>query len=221
MIKIIDELEAKAPEGFAGELAKLVGTGAISGGTWISANGATVFNAIAKANTTPLGESLAGLAEGAIQIFGKQFSSLSGNAGNVIRNLPFFQDRTFITKIANVFKGDGAKLLGGAVAIVGVVAGAYMQHKEDEAAKERERKRNKIRQDIVANFEDIANQITQKMTESVRNWMDTNVTPIVDGMNNEIKALETKSSNSKIQSEKLAKMLTRTENLIAEIESQS
>ena len=94
----------------------------------------------------------------------------------------------------------------------------YMTYRDGEKAKARERERQAAVEDIRKNFSDVADNVGGQMLDSVRQWLAQNIAPVIATFDDKIKAIESSTADDKIKSEKLSELLTRTENLIGEIQ---
>ena len=94
-----------------------------------------------------------------------------------------------------------------------------MTYRDGEKAKERDRERLKAMEDIRTDFNKAADNIGEQMLDSVRKWMDATITPIINSFDEKIKSVESQTSAEKVKSEKLSELLTRTENLIGDIQA--
>ena len=144
--------------------------------------------------------------------------------GNLVKNLPFFEETivsqpTTVNKIAQAFTGNGSKILGAGLAVAGAAVSLWMLYRENKQAEKRERELQRRRNEIMTGFNDLADDIGRDILNGVKNFMTQNIDPLVKNFDAQIKAVENQISNEHAKSEKLSELLTRTENLIAEIQA--
>ena len=176
---------------------------------------------------TPLGQFVGGAVnigtrvalDGQLGIF-QGFSGIIANqASNFVKALPFFQAELTAGQRVAAFIAGNARALGAGLAVVGAAVGMYMTYRDGEKAKERDRERLKAMEDIRTDFNKAADNIGEQMLDSVRKWMDATITPIINSFDEKIKSVESQTSAEKVKSEKLSELLTRTENLIGDIQA--
>ena len=109
--------------------------------------------------------------------------------------------------------------IGKALGIIGALWTAYSIVKGAEEQRKREAEQLKAKNNIMAGFNDVAADVERDLLNNVRSFMAQNVEPIISAFDEKIKAVETATANDKIKSEKLSELLTRTENLIGEIQA--
>ena len=124
-----------------------------------------------------------------------------------------------VNRIAQAFTGNGSKILGAGLAVAGAAVSLFMLYRENRKAEERERELQRKRNEISTGFNDIADDIARELLNGVKTFMSQNIDPIVANFDAQIKAVESQISGDKSKSEKLAELLTRTENLIGELQA--
>lgn len=204
-----------------------IGGGFAAGGALLAQQGAQFAAQFIMPAITPLGQFVGGAVnvgvrvalEGQLGMF-QGFSGLIANqASNLVKALPFFQAEVTLTSRIASFVAANARLLGAGLAAVGMFFSIAMTYHDGEKAKERERERLKVMEEIEKNFYDVAEKIGKQMLESVKSWMTTNIDPVIVNFDEEIKNVEAQTSHEQVKSEKLSELLTRTENLIGEIQA--
>lgn len=144
---------------------------------------------------------------------------IANQAGNFVKALPFFQAELTTTQRIAAFIAGNARLLGAGLAVAGAVLSMYMTYRDGEKAKEREREYQKAMEEIRENFSNVSDNVGEQMQNSVNQWLEQNISPVIATFDEKIKAVENQTASEKIKSEKLAELLTRTENLIGEIQA--
>ncbi|MBQ6297468.1 MAG: GTPase domain-containing protein [Selenomonadaceae bacterium] len=144
---------------------------------------------------------------------------IANQAGNFVKALPFFQAELTTTQRIAAFIAGNARLLGAGLAVAGAVLSMYMTYRDGEKAKEREREYQKAMEEIRENFSTVADNVGEQMQTSVNQWLEQNSSPVIATFDEKIKAVDNQTASEKIKSEKLAELLTRTENLIGEIQA--
>lgn len=124
-----------------------------------------------------------------------------------------------LNRIAQAFTGNGSKILGAGLAVVGVVVSLFMLHNEGKKAEEAERKLQQSRKDIITGFKDVADDVGRDLSKNVRDFMAQNIDPLIAGCDKQIKTFEAQAAGEQVKSEKLSALLKRTENLIGEIQN--
>ncbi|MBR1647550.1 MAG: 50S ribosome-binding GTPase [Selenomonadaceae bacterium] len=203
-----------------------LGAGGVVAGAFVAQQGAQFAAQFAKVGITPLGNAV-GNAVGAGVGFGLAgtdagiFSGILGKgAGELVKNLPIFKaEPTMVNKIAQMFTGNGSKILGAGLAVAGAAVSIWMLYRENQQAEKRERELQRRRNEIMTGFNDLADDIGRDILNGVKNFMTQNIDPLVKNFDAQIKAVEDQISGDKAKSKKLAELLTRTENLIAEIQA--
>lgn len=204
-----------------------IGGGFAAGGAIVAQQGAQFAAQFIMPAVTPLGQFVGGAVnvgvrvalEGQLGMF-QGFSGLIANqAGNLVKALPFFQAKVTLTSRIASFVAANARLLGAGLAVVGAVVSLAMTYYDGEKAKEREKERLTIMEEIEKNFHDAAENIGKQMLDSVKDWMTANIDPVIASFDEKIKAVAAQTSHEQVKSEKLAALLKRTEKLIGEIQA--
>lgn len=158
--------------------------------------------------------------DGQLGIFQGFSGFIANQAGNLVKSLPFFQAKVTLTSRIASFVAANARLLCAGLAVVGVVVSAYMTYRDGEQAEEREKERRKISDNIEKNFSQAADNIGEQMLGSVNRWLKESIEPVIaETFDKKIKAVESQTAKEKLKSTKLSELLTRTENLIGEIQA--
>ena len=205
--------------------AAVVGAGGAMAGALVAQQGAQFAAQFAQVAVTPLGNAVGGAVRTGVSLALAEdagiFSSFIGKgAGELVKSLPIFKaEPTMLNKVAQAFTGNGSKIFGAAMAGVAVVFSLFMLNREGKKAEERERALRQKRNEIMAGFNDLADDIGRDILNGVNAFMTQNVEPIISAFDEKIKAVESVKANEKIKSEKLSELLKRTENLIGEIQA--
>lgn len=201
----------------------LTGAAGLTASSWLIQNGAQFAAQFAtpasKIVTSAFGNSMANLAEKSVEIFGGAFTKLSGEIGAAVRNLPFFQETVFLpatttNKVAQVFTGNGSKALGASLGVITLAVSGWMLYKNNKQAEEREKQLYLARQRVINSFEGVADAAAAKMNEVVRQFMNQNIEPVFQKINNQIREIETQQSNLKNVNVEVKNLLNRTQKLI-------
>ena len=91
--------------------------------------------------------------------------------------------------------------------------------KADEEQRKRAEEQRAVKLRIIASFNANAKYIGEQMKDAAKNFLNENINPVIGSYDAEIKLIESKANESKIASEKLARLLKRTENLISDIQA--
>ena len=205
-----------------GGLAAL-GAGGIFAGAFVAQQGAQIAAQFAQVGVSQFGN-VVGNAVGAGVGFLAQdaglFSGILGKgAGDLVKSLPIFEaEPTMVNRIAQAFTGNGSKILGAGLAVAGAFVTGWMLWRENKQAEERERELQRRRNEISTGFNDIADDIGRELSNGVKTFMSQNIDPIVANFDAQINAVESQISGDRAKSDKLAELLTRTENLITAIQ---
>ncbi len=225
-------LKAQGASGLAQGGAAVLGTGGAVAGAFVAQEGAQIAAQFAQPAvqivTSEAGIFAGNATKALVTFFGAEdlglFSAPIGNGlGNLVKSLPFFEETivsqpTTVNRIASAFTGNGSKIFGAAMAGVAVLFSIFMLHREGKKAEEQQRELQRKRNEIMSGFNDLADDIGRDILIGVQTFMTQNVNPIIATFNEKIKAVENQTANEKVKSEKLAELLTRTENLIGEIQ---
>ena len=205
-----------------------VGGSGLAAGALLAEQGAQFAAQFIMPAITPLGNFVGNVVnvgtrialDGQLGIFQGFSGFIANQAGNLVKSLPFFQAEVTLTSRIASFVAANARLLGAGLAVVGVVVSAYMTYRDGEKAEEREKERRKISDDIEKNFNQAADNIGEQMLGSVNRWLKESIDPVIaETFDKKIKAVESQTAKEKLKSAKLSELLTRTENLIAEIQA--
>ena len=225
-------LKAQGASGLAQGGAAALGTGGAVAGAFIAQEGAQIAAQFAQPAvqivTSEAGIFAGNATKALVTFLGAEdlglFSAPIGNGlGNLVKSLPFFEETivsqpTTVNRIASAFTGNGSKIFGAAMAGVAVLFSIFMLHREGKKAEEQERELQRKRNEIMSGFNDLADDIGRDILIGVQTFMTQNVNPIIATFDEKIKAVENQTASEKVKSEKLAELLTRTENLICEIQ---
>lgn len=156
----------------------------------------------------------------------QEVGSFLGNLGGKIagKAAKFGWERIFTLsksttdKIANTV-ATGVTKLGYAIGILGAVWTVYSLIKDDNEKKEEERKQREARQNIIAQFDESANYVSQQLMAGAENCLTESLDKIISECDKDIKMLKAQTVDAQVKSEKLTAMLKRTENLITEIQA--
>ena len=206
--------------------AAILGAGGATAGALIAQHGAQFAAQFAETAVTPLGHVVAGVASKGVgnaltaqgvHPFISDF--IGGKAGNLLTTLPIFRESpTMLNKIAGFFTKNAGGI-GKALGVLGAVYTIYSAIKGAEEESKRAAEQQKAKNNIISGFNDIADDIGRDLLNNVRSFITQNVEPIISAFDEKIKAVESVKANEKIKSEKLSELLTRTENLIGEIQA--
>ena len=210
---------------FAG-VGAAVGAGGAMAGAVIAQHGAQFAAQYAQTAVTPLGHVAANVASrGVGNILTGQgvpypiANILGGKAGNLLTTLPIFRESpTILNKIAGFFTKNAGGI-GKALGILGAVFTVYSIIKGEDDRRKREAEQLKAKNNIIAGFNDIGDDVERDLLNNVRSFMTQNVDPIVAAFDEKIKSVEAATANEKIKSAKLSELLKQTENFIAEIQA--
>lgn len=220
----VAHLQSSGSSGLVNGGLAALGAGGIFAGAFVAQQGAQIAAQFAQVGVSQFGN-VVGNAVGAGVGFLAQdagiFSGILGKgAGELVKSLPIFKaEPTMVNRIAQAFTGNGSKILGAGLAVVGALVTGWMLYRENRQAEERERELQRKRNEISTGFTDLADDIGRELLSGVKTFMEQNVDPIVANFDAQIKAVEEQMSGSKNKGEKLAELLTRTENLIGEIQA--
>lgn len=223
---ILSNLNAQGGGEFTQGIGAAVGAGGAMAGAMIAQHGAQFAAQYAQTAVTPLGHAVSFAAgKGVGNVLATQgvpqpiANFLGGKAGNLLTNLPIFRESpTMLNKIAGFFTKN-ASGIGKALGILGALFTVYSIIKGSEEERKREAEQQKAKNNIISGFNDLAEDIGRDLLNNVRSFMTQNVDPIISSFDEKIKAVESVKANEKIKSEKLSELLTRTENLIGEIQA--
>ncbi len=125
---------------------------------------------------------------------------------------------TFWQKLGAAFArnaGTIGKVLGAAGAVVAV----GLEVKAANDAQELKELLQTERQRIMKNFDAVADEIYNAMNDNAKLWAEKNIGAVVTECDKAIKAVNVEREQIKIKSDNLSRLLSRTEDLIAEISS--
>ena len=201
-----------------------MGAGGIFAGAFVAQQGAQIAAQFAQVGVSQFGNfvgNAVGVGVGFLAQDAGIFSGLLGKgAGELVKSLPIFKaEPTMVNRIAQAFTGNGSKILGAGLAVAGAAVSLFMLYRENRKAEEHERELQRKRNEIATGFKDLADDIGRELLSGVKTFMEQNVDPIVANFDAKIKAVEDQISGDRAKSEKLAELLTRTENLIGEIQA--
>ena len=157
---------------------------------------------------------------------GKLLGNVGGKVGGKIAGKTakygwekiFTLSKSTTDKIANTV-ATGVTKLGYAIGILGAVWTVYSLIQDDNEKKEQEIKQRKARQDIISQFDDSANYVSQQLADASKNCLAESIDRLIAECDKDIKDLQTRISDAQVKSEKLNALLKRTENLITEIQA--
>lgn len=115
----------------------------------------------------------------------------------------------FTRNAGNIGKAFGAA--GAALAIV-------MEVRDANKAQENERKLQEQRENIMQNFDNVADEMFRSINDNVKKWTAVNIDKIIFECDEAIQSLNTGKGQSKLINTKLNQLLKHTESLIAEIQ---
>lgn len=130
----------------------------------------------------------------------------------------FTLSKSTTDKIAHTVAA-GVTKLGYAIGILGAAWTVYSLIQDDNEKKEQEIKQRKARQEIISQFDDSANYVSQQLADAAENCLAENVDKFIAECDKDIKLLKAQTADAQIKSEKLNALLKRTENLIDEIQA--
>ena len=125
---------------------------------------------------------------------------------------------TFTNKAAQ-FITENAGKIGAALSILGAAWSLYSLYRDYKKREEEELKQIKAREEIIANFNSVADDVAAQLMEGVKTSLKENVDPMISNFEDSIKQIEAGKEQTKIANEKLGGLLKLTENLIAEIQN--
>lgn len=125
---------------------------------------------------------------------------------------------TFTNKVAQFFTANAGKI-GTALSILGAAWSLYSLYKDYKKREEEELKQIKAREEIIANFNSVADDVAAQLMEGVKTSLKENVDPMISNFEDSINQIEAGKEQTKIANEKFGELLKRTENLIAEIQN--
>ena len=153
-------------------------------------------------------------------------SELGACVGNVVEQMnlitktitsrvPILPDT--LNKIAQ-FGVKNAKLIGNVLAVFGVAWQIYSIIKENKKRKEEEIKQRQAREQIVAQFNSIADEISNKLLDSANQWTNENIVPAIEGFDDTIKQIQESKNQAKLASERFTYLLKRVEDLLEDMQ---
>ena len=220
----VAHLQSSGSSEFVQGGAAILGAGGIFAGAFVAQQGAQIAAQFAQVGVSQFGNfvgNAVGVGVGFLAQDAGIFSGLLGKgAGELVKSLPIFKaEPTMVNRIAQAFTGNGSKILGAGLAVAGAAVSLFMLYRENRKAEEHERELQRKRNEIATGFKDLADDIGRELLSGVKTFMEQNVDPIVANFDAKIKAVEDQISGDRAKSEKLAELLTRTENLIGEIQA--
>ena len=157
----------------------------------------------------------AGYSKVAGSVLGEGAESLGIFTETVTKVVPL--PPTATNKIAQFVSNNAAKI-GTVIGILGVAWSAYSLYSDNEQQRENEIKQRQIREEIIARFNETAEDTAAQMFDNAQKWIAQNIDPTLKNFNDAIKKIEDDKQKSITLKTKLSEFLERAENLIDDIQ---
>ena len=149
-------------------------------------------------------------------VLGKGAESLELFTTTVTKTVPL--PPTATNKIAQFFTTNAGKI-GTVIGILGVAWSFYSLYKDNERRREAELKQRQVRNEIIAQFNEVAEDCAAQLISNSQKWLGENIDPILKNFDDSIKQIESDKQKAKTLKSTLAELLKRTENLIGDIQA--
>lgn len=176
-----------------------------------------IFGKIASVGTTagltylgvPVTE--AGVAGGLV---GEGASSLGLFTKTVTQTVPL--PPTLTQNIAR-FLSQNAARIGNVIAIAGLIWTLWSLWKGGKQANDAELERQAARSQFIANFDQVASEVSNSMFDNAKKWINENIDPQLQNFDKAIESIDSQQSMTEERNKKFKVLLDRTENLLSQI----
>lgn len=149
-------------------------------------------------------------------VLGKGAESLELFTTTVTKTVPL--PPTATNKIAQFFSTNASKI-GTAIGLLGVAWSFYSLYKDDERRRAEEIKQRQVRNEIIAQFNEVAEDCAAQMIDNSQKWLGENIDPMLKNFDDALKQIEDDKQRATALKSTLTALLKRTENLIGDIQA--
>lgn len=125
---------------------------------------------------------------------------------------------TTMNKVAGFISQNAGKI-GVALSVLGAAWSIYSIVKKNRELEEQAAEQLKIRNESIAHFNEVAEDVSNQLVDGAKNWMSANVDVFIKECNAGLEQLNKTAKNFDAANKNLTQLLARTEKLIGEIQA--